>query len=88
MPKPVGARSAMIQQEATQASERKEISNAATDEMPQPVGSCKVIGNMFLHLMLPTGGRAGSSFGKRLDTAAPREMTTVRWTPSTNSLAL
>jgi len=38
-------RSARMQQEATEASERKEISNAATDEMPQPVGSCEVIGN-------------------------------------------
>jgi len=39
MPKPVEVRSAMMQQEATEASKRKETSNAATDEMPQPVGS-------------------------------------------------
>jgi len=44
-PKAVGARSALIQQEATEVSECKDISNAATDEMPQPVGSCEVIGN-------------------------------------------
>jgi len=39
--------SVMIQQEATEASERTETSNAARDEMPQSVvGSCEVIVNI------------------------------------------
>jgi len=73
----------MIQRDSSEASERKGISNVATDEMPQPVGSCEVIGNG-----LAPDALDSSTFGKPLDTAAAREMTTVRRTPSKNCLAL
>ena len=75
MPHSVRPRSAMIQQDASEPSESNENSNAVTDEMSQSVGRCEVIGNN-----LPTG----STVRKRLDTAAPREMTKIQWTTSQN----